>query len=124
MGTPRGLELSNVQCDEVWAHRAVWWRWVGAVSVCPPASPCRGASIVHSTRTMRVFFVWKRRCPPASPCRGASIVQSPRIMRVFFGMETPLRGRSGGHIGTAPTVSFGWITYGRLVSFGQIVDGG
>ena len=25
-------------------------------------------------------------------------------------METPLRGRSGGHIGTAPTVSFGLIT--------------
>ena len=26
-----------------------------------------------------------------------------------FGMETPLRGRSGGHTGTAPTVSLGWI---------------
>ena len=39
-------------------------------------------------------------------------------MRVFFGMETPLRGRSGGHTGTAPTVSFGWITHGRLISFG------
>ena len=38
-----------------------------------------------------------------------------------FGMETPLRGRSGGHAGTAPTVSFGWITRGWLVSFGQIV---
>ena len=24
-------------------------------------------------------------------------------------MKTPLRGRSGGHAGTAPTVSFGWI---------------
>ncbi|WP_144006283.1 hypothetical protein [Segatella oulorum] len=24
-------------------------------------------------------------------------------------METPLRGRSGGHIGTAPTVSFGGL---------------
>ena len=24
-------------------------------------------------------------------------------------METPLRGRSGGHAGTAPTASFGWI---------------
>ena len=40
-------------------------------------------------------------------------------------METPLRGRSGGHTGTAPTVSFEqiargmvggvwWITHGRL----------
>ena len=35
---------------------------VGAVPVCPPVSPCRGASVVHSPRTMRVFLVWKRRC--------------------------------------------------------------
>ena len=52
-------------------------------------------------------------------------------MRVFFGMETPLRERLGGHTGTAPTVSFGWIAcsgwyrlrglcVGRLVSFGWI----
>ena len=39
---------------------------------------------------------------------------SPRTMRVFFGMETPLRGRSGGHTGTAPTVSFGWIARGMV----------
>ena len=32
-------------------------------------------------------------------------------------METPLRGRSGGHAGAAPTVSFGWITRKRLISF-------
>ncbi|WP_196794555.1 hypothetical protein [Segatella oulorum] len=36
-------------------------------------------------------------------------------------METPLRGRSGGHTGTAPTVSFGQIAHGRLVAFGWIV---
>ena len=36
-------------------------------------------------------------------------------------METPLRGRSGGHAGTAPTVSFGWITRKRLMSFRWIV---
>ena len=62
-------------------------------------------------------------CPPASPHKGASIVHSPRTMRdtqTFFGMETPLRGRSGGHTGTAPTVSFGQIAHGRLVSFGRI----
>ena len=34
-----------------------------------------------------------------------------------FGMETPLRGRPGGHTGTAPTVSFGWIAGGWLISF-------
>ena len=32
-----------------------------------------------------------------------------RDTQTFFGMETPLCGRSGGHTGTAPTVSFGWI---------------
>ena len=70
-------------------HRVVWWRWVGAAPVCPPVSP-------H---------------------RGASIVQSPHMICDFC-METPLRGRSGGHIGTAPTVSFSWIACGRLISFG------
>ena len=55
-------------------------------------------------------------------------------MRIFFGMETPLRGRSGGHAGAAPTVSleriahgrlmpFGWIVCGQLVSFGWIARG-
>ena len=39
-------------------------------------------------------------------------------MRVFFGMETPLRGRSGGH-----AVSFGQITRGRLMAFGWIARG-
>ena len=36
-------------------------------------------------------------------------------------MEMPLRGRRGGHTGTAPTVSFGWIARGWLMSFGWIV---
>ena len=27
-----------------------------------------------------------------------------RDAQIYFGMETPLRGRSGGHIGTAPTI--------------------
>ena len=30
--------------------------------MCPPVSPRRGASIIHSQRTMHVFLVWKRRC--------------------------------------------------------------
>ena len=38
--------------------------------------------------------------------------------RVFI-METPLRGRSGGHTGAAPTVSFGQIARRRLISFGM-----
>ena len=60
-------------------------------------------------------------------CVPARVALQGRIRRSFpahnacvFGMETPLRGRSGGHTGTAPTVSFGWIARGRLVSFGWI----
>ena len=45
-------------------------------------------------------------CRPARPAKGASIVKSSCMIRdaqIYFGMETPLRGRSGGHTGTAPT---------------------
>ena len=52
-------------------------------------------------------------------CVPARVTQQGRIHRSFpahhaciFGMETPLRGRSGGHTGTAPTVSFGQIACG------------
>ena len=44
-----------------------------------------------------------------------------RDAQIYFGMETPLRGRSGGHTGAAPTVSFGWIACGWLMSFGRIM---
>ena len=59
-------------------------------------------------------------------CRGgacvpARVAPQGRIRRsipvrdaCIFGMETPLRGRSGGHAGTAPTVSFGWIARGTV----------
>ena len=87
--------LSNVQCNAVGAHCVVWWRLVGAVPVCPPVSPCRGASIV----------------------------QFPAHNVCIFGMETPLRGRPGGHTGTAPTVSFEQIAREWLVSFGWITCG-
>ena len=33
---------------------------------------------------------------------------------IHLRMETPLCGRSGGHAGTAPTVSFGWIVCGTV----------
>ena len=39
---------------------------------------------------------------------------SPAHNACIFGMETPLRGRSGGHTGTAPTVSFGQIACGTV----------
>ena len=88
MDTPRDLELSNVQW--VRAHRVVWWSLVGAAPVCPPASPYKGASAV--------------KIPTHNAC--------------ILGMGTPLRGRSGGHTGTAPTVSFGQIACGTVDAVG------
>ena len=38
-----------------------------------------------------------------------SSTRTMRDTQTFFGMETPLRGRSGGHAGTAPTCfGMGW----------------
>ena len=62
-----------------WCKKA-WWSLVGAVPMCPPVSPRRGASIVKSSCMIR-------------------------DAQIYFGMETPLRGRSGGHTGAAPTIS-------------------
>ena len=45
------------------------------------------------------------------------------VVFIHLRMETPLYGRSGGHAGTAPTVSFGWIACGWLMSFGQVARG-
>ena len=54
-------------------------------------------------------------------CVPARVAPQGRIRRSFpahnayiFGMETPLRERSGGHTGTAPTVSFGQIARGAV----------
>ena len=85
---------------------------------------------IHRSRpcTMRIFLVWKHRCVPARVAlQGRIHRSSTRTMRdtqTFFGMETPPCGCSGGHTGTAPTASFGWIARGRLMSFGGLrVDG-
>ena len=56
-----------------------------------------------------------RACVPASaPRQGRIHHPFPAHNTCVFGMETPLRGRSGGHTGTAPTVSFGWIARGTV----------
>ena len=63
-------------------------------------------------------------CVPARVALQGRIRGSfPAHNACIFGMETPARGRSGGHAGTAPTVSFGWIVSGRLMSFGWIARG-
>ena len=61
-------------------------------------------------------------------CVSARVAPQGRIHHPFpahnacvFGMETPLCGRSGGHTGTAPTVSFGWIALALRVSFGWVM---
>ena len=63
-------------------------------------------------------IVWKNitEMGRGGACVPARVALQGRIRRSFlahdaciFGMETPLRGRSGGHTGTAPTVSFGWV---------------
>ncbi|WP_155812941.1 hypothetical protein [Segatella oulorum] len=63
-------------------------------------------------------------CVPARVAPQGCIRRSfPAHHACIFGMETPLRGRSGGHTGAAPTVSFGQITCGWLISFGWIACG-
>ena len=60
-------------------------------------------------------------CVPARVAlQGRIRRSSPAHNACIFGMETPLRERSGGHAGTAPTVSFGWIACGTVMSFGWI----
>ena len=54
---------------------------------------------------------------PARVALQGRIHHYPAHNACVFGMETPLRGRSGGHTGAAPTISFGQIACGRLVSF-------
>ena len=55
--TPCGwCGLSNVQCDEVMAHRVVWWRWVGAVACVPARVAPQGRIHCSFPHTMRVFW--------------------------------------------------------------------
>ena len=54
-------------------------------------------------------------CVPARVAPQGRIRHSPPTHNAYiFVMETSLRGRSGGHTGTAPTVSFGQITRGTV----------
>ena len=49
-------------------------------------------------------------CVPARVAlQGRIHRSSPAHDACIFGMETPLRGRSGGHTGTAPTHSKQWM---------------
>ena len=76
-----------------------------------------------------VWDVWKNMvemgrggaCVPARVALQGHIRRSsPAYNACVFGMETPLRERSGGHAGAAPTVSFGWITCKWLFCLGGL----
>ena len=55
-------------------------------------------------------------CVPARVALQGHIHRSyPAHNACIFGMETPLRGRSGGHAGTAPTVSLDGLRVGGFV---------
>ena len=88
--------------------------------MCPPVSPHKGASIVKFPAHNVYIFGMETPLPARVAPQGRIHRSFPARHACIFGMETPLRGRSGGHIGTAPTVSFGWITRKRLISFGWI----
>ena len=80
---------------------------------------------------MVILFVWDAwknmmEIGRGGACVPARVALQGRIQHPFpahnacvFGMETPLRGRSGGHAGTAPTVSFGWIACGAVGGVGE-----
>ena len=80
---------------------------VVAVPVCRPVRPRKGASIVR-----RVGRGVEIQCLHMDVHHSRMEMQRlwmaiPHLwMEMYcFGMETPLRGRSGGHTGTAPTIS-------------------
>ena len=86
---------------------------MGRGGACVPARVVPQGRIHRSTPTHNAYVFGME-----------TSLNSPRTMRVLVGMETPLRGRSGGHVGTAPTVSFRQITRGRLISFGGLCVNG
>ena len=59
-------------------------------------------------------------CVPARVApQGRIHHSSPAHNACILGMETSLRGRSGGHTGAAPTISFGQIARGTVDFVGE-----
>ena len=101
--------------DGVMAHRVVWWRWVGAD--CTWTVDFVWGEL-RMDGILFVWIVWKNITERGrgGACVPARVALQGRIHHPFpvhntcvFGMETPLRGRSGGHTGTAPTVRLGGL---------------
>ena len=90
-------------------------KMVGAVPMCPPVSPHKSASVVHSPRTICVFFVWKRRC---ANVRAGTQAPPLRFRLGRLRMEWLM---SFGQIARGRLISFGWITRECRIAFGWIV---
>ena len=76
--------------------------------MCPPVSPHEGASIDNGCASCAMhkhFNAW--RCRFCGWGTYSLWMETPllRMWMYLLRMETPLRGRSGGHTGTAPTIS-------------------
>ena len=88
--------------------RRVRWRLVGSVPACPTVSPCKGASISNRCASYAMhkhFYTWKRFLCGWGMCPLQMETSPLRMGTCSLRMETPLRGRSGGHTGAAPTIS-------------------
>ena len=94
----------------MWTVDAVWVDdvWEGWFRLCGLCANGHFICVGLRGKILRSVVGAVPVCPPVSPHKGASIVKIPTHNACIFGMETPLRGRSGGHIGTAPTC-FVWM---------------
>ena len=75
---------------------------------CPPVSTCKGESIGNRCALCAMhkhFYTWKRFLYRWGICSLQMETAPLRVGRCSLRMETPLRGRSGGHTGAAPTIS-------------------
>ena len=76
--------------------------------MCPPVSPCRGASIDNGCASCAMhkhFNAWRCLLCGWGTCLLWMETPPLWLWTCLLRMETPLRGRSGGHTGTAPTIS-------------------
>ena len=76
--------------------------------MCPTVSLCKGASIGNGCASCAMhkhFYTWKRLLCGWGMCLLRMETSPLRMGTCSLRMETPLRGRSGGHTGTAPTIS-------------------
>ena len=81
---------------------------VGAVPVCPPVSPHEGASVGKCTNMFwceQTLSMNRNAAFADGACSLRMETPSLRVRIYPLQMETPLRGRSGGHTGAAPTIS-------------------